>query len=302
MIYIIGGGALGITLAHRIHLVYSDTKLVVRSARIREAINSRRFLFLTRGRETVKVPALSPDEALQGSPRIIVVAVKAYHVPEVAQFYEKLLRKAELVVGLQNGIGAQEIFQKATSPAKIAVFVTSEGATRSGLSVRHFPGHMSYLGYLKKRSDGRLKNFADVLNKAGIKTICVDDIEPYRWAKLIFNSVINPITAVLRCRNGEILRSPRLLKIAHRLLEEGLKVVKELGIHLPFEDPEKELSIILRNTAQNRSSMLQDIESKRKTEIDFINGVLLERAQELQLNLPTHWVFYNLVKFLEGNA
>jgi len=299
MILIIGGGALGITFATKLHRAGTAVKLVVRSKELINKIKSGKFLFFDTASHKIDVPLLRPDEAREETADMILVAVKAYDMDGVIEDYRQLLKNSHLVVGLQNGIGAQEKLESIKDDGKIGILVTSEGATKTEDRVKYFKGGNNYLGYLKGKRDPRLEEFARHLEKAGFNARVVDDIAPYRFAKLLFNSVINPLTALVKKPNGYILKSPHLYGLATELLKEGLHILSLEGIRLPFSEPQAELLRILEKTRKNFSSMLQDVKRGRKTEIDFLNGALLAMARKNKKKLPFHETLYNLVKSLE---
>lgn len=302
MILVIGGGALGITFATRLHRAGVATKLAVRSEELIDKIRRGKFLFHDGAPHKIDVPLLSPIEARREKADFILIAVKAYDMEGVIEDYRDLLECSELIVGLQNGMGAQEKLRAIVADEKIGILVTSEGATKTENSVRHYRGKRNFLGYLKGKSDRLLLNFAGDLERAGIDVEVVDDITPYRWAKLLINSAINPLTTLVRKPNGYLMESPYLRGLTIDLLEEGARLLSLEGIELPFSDPRAELLRVIEKTRKNLSSMLQDVMRGKKTEIDFLNGVLLAKAREKGKKLLRHEVIYNLVKSLEPQS
>jgi len=149
MVLVIGGGALGITFASRLHRAGVATKLAVRSAELIDKIKSGKFLFYDMAPHKIEVPLLTQREAREEEAELILIAVKAYDMEGVIEDYRDLLERSKLIVGLQNGIGAQEKLRAIAGDEKIGILVTSEGATKTENSVRHYRGERSFLGYLK---------------------------------------------------------------------------------------------------------------------------------------------------------
>lgn len=118
------------------------------------------------------------------------------------------------------------------------------------------------------------------------------------WSKLVINAVINPLTAILRVKNGELLESAWTRELMLDLYREACLVAEAKDIQLP-DDLWQTILTVCEATSRNHSSMLQDIEQSRTTEIDRINGSLLQMAEELNLDLPAHRTVYRLVKALE---
>jgi 2-dehydropantoate 2-reductase len=118
------------------------------------------------------------------------------------------------------------------------------------------------------------------------------------WNKLLINAVINPLTAIFQIKNGELLNSLYIKDLMMALLEEGRKVAKYAQIDIS-DDLWEQLLQVCERTAENQSSM-KDIAEGRITEIDWINGALLNWANPYKLALPTHQTVYRMVKYLES--
>jgi 2-dehydropantoate 2-reductase len=138
----------------------------------------------------------------------------------------------------------------------------------------------------------------EMLEKAGFHTVMSKNMDVRIWSKLTINAVINPLTAILRVKNGDLLLSPWVRSLMNDLYQETRMVATAKGILLPDELWDTMLSVC-EATSLNHSSMLQDIEQSRRTEIDYINGSLVKMAKDLNLEIPTHQTVYHLVKALE---
>lgn len=136
---------------------------------------------------------------------------------------------------------------------------------------------------------------------SAFKPACWDDnIQVRLWEKLAINSVINPLTALANIKNGTLTQAEYLPKIK-QLVDEFCEVSELEGFKF---EPQKILNLILtvaKNTANNYSSMNQDIHHHRLTEIDYINGYLLKIAAKHQLVLPHHQVLFDQIKQVETN-
>ncbi len=124
------------------------------------------------------------------------------------------------------------------------------------------------------------------LRRAGLDSTFVSDVEPYVWSKLVVNAAVNPVTALAGVRNGVLLADAALHRRAELLAREAAAVARASGVDLPFDDPVSLLDDVVRATAANRSSMLQDLDAGRSTEIDAINGALTRRARALGIAIP----------------
>ena len=112
------------------------------------------------------------------------------------------------------------------------------------------------------------------------------DIRAAQWHKLAINCAINPLTALNRCRNGELARTEKLRKQVSQLCEEIAAISTAAGFTCTAASLREDVMAVIENTAQNRSSMLQDVLAGRKTEIEFINGHMLRTARRLDVDAP----------------
>ena len=137
-----------------------------------------------------------------------------------------------------------------------------------------------------------------MLELAGFHAVLSKNMEVRIWSKLAINVVINPLTAILRVPNGELLRSAWTRSLMQDLYQEVLQLAVAKGIKLPAELWDTILEVCLA-TSTNHSSMLQDVEASRQTEVDYLNGSLVTMANELGLELPAHRMVYRMIKAIE---
>jgi 2-dehydropantoate 2-reductase len=127
--------------------------------------------------------------------------------------------------------------------------------------------------------------FASVLATAGVPVRTVADLDLELWRKALVNAAINPVTAIHRVRNGRLLEPPYRAE-AWTLLREAQRAAELAGFAFTNDEADRSLERVLRATAENRSSMLQDVERGRPTEIDEISGEILRTAAEHGVDLP----------------
>jgi 2-dehydropantoate 2-reductase len=147
---------------------------------------------------------------------------------------------------------------------------------------------------------GPIEKIEDALSKAGIETNRSQNIVGAIWSKAIVNAAINPLTAVFDCRNGLVAENAALRAQAIKVCEEGMKVAEALGIQLEPEDVKNYTIEVAKRTAKNKSSMLMDIDLKRRTEIDAICGNIIESGRSKGVETPVISRLYAIVKFLES--
>ncbi len=226
----------------------------------------------------------------------VIVATKAYDAPGVIE----MLRRIDfgLAVFVQNGLKVLEIAEESLGRGRVAQLVLNHGVFYDGGS-REFVwvgGTRSYLGS-RGGPPEKLYGLADYLK--AVDAVVVPDIEPYRWLKLAVNASINAITALLGVPNGYLVRVPELSDAARRVSREVAAVAERAGVVLPA-DPAEEALRVAERTENNVSSMLADVRECRKTEIDYINGAVVELGGKLGVPTPYNELLYFLVKALEA--
>jgi len=143
---------------------------------------------------------------------------------------------------------------------------------------------------------------AELFREAGLETRVVEDSAALLWSKLAVNAAINPLTAILRIPNGALLRSPALEELFVRAAREVAEVAVAAGFGLPmaFTDPATRARAVCSSTANNRSSMLQDLERGVVTEIDAICGAVVTAAHRHGRYVPVNEALWRRVRALEG--
>mgnify|MGYP001582371615 FL=1 len=140
---------------------------------------------------------------------------------------------------------------------------------------------------------------AGIFNKCGIKTVLSNKIESVIWSKLVLNCAINPVAAISGVRNGEIIKYKNLFEVAVEAGKEVVTVAKKMKIKILFSAVAQIIRNICLATSKNTNSMLADILSKRKTEIDSLNGAVVKIAEKLKVPAPVNKNLYRIVKKLE---
>jgi 2-dehydropantoate 2-reductase len=224
-----------------------------------------------------------------------LVLVKSWQTEFAAQRLAACLADDGLALTLQNGLGNREALARALGANRVALGVTTSGATLLG------PGRVISAGEGIVALNGTpgLGPLGEVLRRAGFQVENVADAQSLLWGKLIINAAINPLTAVMGVPNGELLRRPEAHRLMAELADEAAAVAVALGIRLHYEDPVAAAELVAQRTAANRSSMLQDIQHGRPTEIDAICGEIVRLGEKSAVPTPVNRVMWQLVKAME---
>lgn len=223
-----------------------------------------------------------------------LVLVKAWQTQYVAGQLKACLADHGLAVTLQNGLGNRETLAQSLGASHVALGTTTTGATLLGPGLVRAGGE----GIISIERHPALGPMEEALRSANFNLHLIEDAQSLVWGKLVINAAINPLTALLRVPNGELLERPSALEMMGRLASEVASVAAAENIHLPFSDPALAAEEVARKTASNHSSMLQDVLRGAPTEIDAICGAVVNIAQKHNLQTPVNWACWKLVKAL----
>jgi 2-dehydropantoate 2-reductase len=141
-----------------------------------------------------------------------------------------------------------------------------------------------------------VESFLPILSQAGFEIEVEEDVESLLWGKLVVNAGINPLTALLRVRNGDLLTNEHTRVLMGDAARETAAVAAARGIRLPFRDPVAQIEGVAERTAMNRSSMLQDVLRGAPTEIDAICGAVAAAADGAGVGAPVNRSLWRLVR------
>ncbi len=251
------------------------------------------------GQFTVKVN-ITVDVKAIGACDLVILCVKSYSTEDACKGIKDLVGQHTSILTVQNGIGNVQIMNDHFGPDKIIAGITNHGVTLvSDAHVRHAGRGDTVIGRADGRVLGAVRDIANVLTKAGFETKVSKDIDSVIWGKLVINVGINALTAITRLNNGMLVECPDARQVLRGAVQEAVKVVKRKRIKLAYDDPIQKVESVCKATAANVSSMLQDVLSKKRTEIEFINGAIVRQAKALGIPTPINEVLGNIVKTIE---
>jgi 2-dehydropantoate 2-reductase len=310
-IRIVGAGSMGMLFAGKISCTGIRVELITHTMEQRDKLNNKSLCLLENGIEqSIHVWATycaSVDYSESEASDWIFLMVKQKDITDsLFKQLKPFVNEGTRFLCFQNGLGHLEKVQHEFPENQVYAAVTTEAARKiSDDIVEHTGFGITWFGKIEKASskvlkwDEQEKNLQNLLINAGFEVYLSNKMNSLIWNKLILNSVINPLTAILGIHNGGLLCSPPLRDLMKNLLEEGCTVAHQLDVEIA-DDLWEQLLQVCERTANNHSSMLQDINEGRVTELEWINGALLKCAKFHQLSLPSHDVLYRMVKHLES--
>jgi 2-dehydropantoate 2-reductase len=300
LIEIAGGGAIGLSWAVRLAAAGFATRVWTRTREQAERIREEGAV-LAVGDGVLRValeahpaepgPAAEAAGAAGGRERWIIAAMKSHQLTAepAVRFLRALAGSrgaAAPTVCLANGIGHMERLAGRMPDAPLLAAVTTEGALRDGpASVRLTGEGRTVIEAHPAIGEKRENLLIDTLASAGIAAVLSNNIKEHIYGKLLVNAVVNPLTALFRVKNGELPADPVRLGLMKALFRETLAVLAASGMRTDGGEWDRLLDVI-RRTAENRSSMLADVEAGRPTEIDAINGGVVRLARRAGVAAP----------------
>jgi 2-dehydropantoate 2-reductase len=252
-----------------------------------------------KGKSQIISMKATPDVTSVGKADLVIFFVKTYDTERAVSDSLVLEKEDTVFLTLQNGLGNEEIICKKIDRKKVMLGVTGQGATllRPG-HVRHAGWGKTFVGEPDHRITDRATRIAQMFCKAGIETEASPNIHDQVWGKLVVNAGINALTALTGFKNGQLLDYPETARLMERLVFEAAQVARRKGVHIE-EDPIEKVRKAAEATRENRSSMGQDFDHRRRTEIDAINGAVVREAQALGIPVPFNQAVTDLVKAIE---
>jgi len=296
---IVGAGAMGSLFGGLLSLSGEEVWLVDIWKEHIDAIRSNGLRIEDKGEVRMIQVNATTDVATLGKADLVLFFVKTYHTEKAVRDALALQKEGTIFLTLQNGLGNEEVICQQVDQKKVMLGVTNHGATLLGPgSIRHAGKGKTSIGELDGKVTDRVNQITQMFCKAGIETEVSSTIQDLVWVKLFVNIGINALTALTGFKNGQLLDHPETLRLMEALVSEAVEVAGRKGIRIegnPFE----KVKTVAEATRQNRSSMGQDFDNKRRTEIDAINGAVVREAKQLGISVPFNQAITDLVKVIE---
>jgi len=306
---VLGVGAIGGLVAARLAKAGAELLLCARGE-MAQALSAVGMLLEKPDGRTV---ALSPDRwhvaetseneveaRWQGWADVVILAGKATSAGALSRLADQILTADGIAFSLSNGLGHAERLVGYLGRNRVLGASTTHGAIRLGPGEVRWaaPGKID-IGVLQKSElsldDARVAELIQLLDDADLSPAWSEEIERTIWTKLLLNVAINPVCAICGIPNGGMLERPDLFEAGLAAMEEAARVAVAEGVDLSTLDLAETLTDLLRSTAPNRCSMLQDVMAGRATEIESICGEVIRRGEEFGIPTPRNQTLAALV-------
>lgn len=293
-ILVFGAGAMGSLIGGLLSIRHQVT--LVGRAEHMKAIEVH-GLRITGKTQRIVQPRAVPRVPPGMHPALVIVATKAYDTA-AAMTRLRPFASSAIFLTLQNGLDNAEVISR--SARRVLAGTTAHGVTSLGPGViRHAGVGDLTIGGWKGVGHEEVVRVRDVLEEAGFPTRISEDIRSELWAKLVVNASINPLAALAGVPNGRLVQDPDLARLLDEIGHETVSVAEAEGAHLDEPAILRRTRLIARRTAGNRSSMLQDLDRHRRTEIEAINGAVVQAAVRQGIDVPLNRLLCALVRARE---
>ncbi|MGQ9842801.1 MAG: ketopantoate reductase family protein [Spirochaetota bacterium] len=293
---IVGAGAMGSLFAFFLYnnyhlLLYDSNTDTVHAIKqgLTVEINSAQQKFF---------PIISNDPSILAEADVIFLFIKSFATSDAITTIQPYIKTDAIVVTLQNGIGnVEQIASMIKNP--LIYGTTTIGATKLSPAHVRFGGIGSII--IGGDSSWHCSTVHSLLKQAGLSVTIASNPKKTLWEKAIINAAINPLGALLEVPNGMLIQNSDTLYIMTHVILEACQVAHADGISIDSNQMIEATVTVCRNTQNNFCSMLQDILAKRKTEIDSINGAVIDIAKRHNIDTSYNSTIYRLVKYKEVN-
>lgn len=293
---ILGPGAIGSLIAGILVEGGKDVTLVARPGNRAETLKSDGLNVIGLGKDIHVRPPVVTDAEEAGRMDVVFVTVKAYDTETAIRQHRALVGDDTLVVSLQNGVGNVEALGEVVGADRVLAGSVTAGAYLDEAGVLNYAGRGEILiGELGGGYSTRAEVIAEAMARAGLDAAASDDINKVLFTKLAINCAINPLTALIREKNGEVVRREALKALIKDSVAELAEVADAEGVILDASALTERAFEVAELTAENRSSMLKDVLSGRKTEIDAICGAVCRLGEKHGIATPVNETLARLV-------
>lgn len=232
---------------------------------------------------------------------LIIFAVKNYQLEGAIEDIRNFVGENTILITFLNGVTAREKIQEAYPNNKVLYGLSMKiDAIRTDDGVVNTVNGEIHFGEADNTViSEEVQAVIECFNESGIQNKVFSDMIRMVWKKFMLNVGVNQVTAVTRAPYGKVTSIETNLKLFREAMKEVLDIAKASNIDLRDEDVE-EFVVLMSNFSPNgKTSMLQDIEAKRKTEVDYFAGTVIETGKKLNIPTPVNNVLYCIIKSME---
>ncbi|MEX1378163.1 MAG: ketopantoate reductase family protein [Eubacteriales bacterium] len=231
----------------------------------------------------------------------VIIATKYNQLPNAIAQLDGLIAEDCTIMSLLNGIDSEEIIGKKLGADKLVyAFITGTDATRESNRNYFTADGIIYFGEKSGADSQRTKDIARLFDKIDMKYKLSDDIITKQWKKYMINIGMNQVSAVLNATYGDFMKSEEIITLTHKAMRETVSIAQKRGISLQEKDVLASTDFLSKFSPDGKTSMLQDVCAKRKTEVEMLAETLIKMGREHNVPTPINEVLYLQLKAIES--
>ena len=294
---ILGAGAIGSYFASRFFDTPGFTTVLIAKGRRYERLKASGLV--VNGKSYV-LPVIHPEEATSPAD-LIIVALKHHYLKEAIHDFKKMVGDPTIIMSVMNGLDSEEYIGSIYGMEKI-LYAISVGidAVRQGNQTYYTKPGKHYFGEaVNARLSQKALRVKEAFDKAGIINETPKDMIRMLWWKFMVNVGMNQASAVMRASYGLFQTSPEVRGLMEALMKEVIALTDVIGINLTTQDIEEWYPFLKLLSPQGKTSMLQDIEARRKTEVEIFGGKVVELGKKYHVPTSVNQTVYQIIRLLE---
>lgn len=295
---IIGAGALGLMYLEQIEAQLGEEAFFIASGSRCESIN--RTVYTINGK-TRFFKAVDPIET-DVQPDLILLAVKNYHMKDILPLLIASTGPDTIIMSVLNGISSETLLKDAC-PGSEVLYAAALGmdAVKTGETLNYSTRGKVIIGSENNTETEDLKSCCHLFDQCGIEYSVPEDIHREIWYKWMINIGVNQVSAVSGATYGRFRTDPLLQELMNTAMLETVALAKAEGISLDESSIQKWYAVLETLGAEGKTSMLQDMEARRQTEVDSFAGELIRRSKKHGIPVPVNKTLYAIIKAKEDS-
>ena len=294
---LIGLGAIGTPIAHKLYNTYGNTFALVASGVFREELENTE---LAVNGEEYNPKIISDKSEAENAVDLLLICVKNYDLAFAIEDIKKVVTDNTIILPLQNGVYSYKFFcEMFPDNPVIQGYVQGPNTKRDGNCITYSNPGVMHIGKSDRATSQTVEYAYSLLKEAGVDVRVEEDIKRMVWKKWMLNVAGNYVTALTEADYSKFKKIPELQQLCISSMQEFLKVADAENIGLTNEDISDIISYYVTYKGTKRTSMLEDVLYKRPTENEFLAGDLLNMANDYGIELPITKTLYSLIKVKE---
>jgi 2-dehydropantoate 2-reductase len=293
-VYILGLGAIGATYAAKLYDINPGIVKVIAGP---DRIASLKKAGCTVNGKSYSFDFIAPDEKRPPAD-LIIISVKSMHLQKGIQDIKGFVGKDTIVISLLNGISSEELIgQEIGMNHLLFAYGVGMDAVREGTAIRY--ANIGKIVFGEKNNDtysDRVLSLKTLFEQAGIPFVIPPDMERALWAKFMMNVGVNQVSAVLKATYGMFQQNAYALELVLMAAGEVLTLSKAHGTSLHQNDIDDFVKIINGLNPDGKTSMLQDVEAGRETEVEIFAGTVIDLGEKYGISTPVNDMLYRIIK------